>query len=227
MAEDWIKIRVDLIDDPAVISISEELDMDDFSVVGRLVKLWSWADKHSVNGNALCVTRMWIDRYINRTGFANAMANAGWLRGDDGEISLPNFERHNGNSAKKRAETNRRVANHRASKTVTQTKQDCNAKRVTKSVTREEKRRYISPIIPTLSEVIERCKEKGYNETFAKYYFETNTEREWKRNDGVAITKWRSNLATWISGLKPHEEAKYKLHPNGRLPRASEVTLPT
>jgi hypothetical protein len=53
------------------------------------------------------------------------MKSVGWLIGDDMAFSFPNFDRHNGETAKKRAETTKRVKKHR------------NAK----SVTREEKRR--------------------------------------------------------------------------------------
>lgn len=42
-------------------------------------------------------------------GFADALIQVGWLVENDGGLSLPNFERHNGKSSKKRAVTNERV----------------------------------------------------------------------------------------------------------------------
>jgi hypothetical protein len=139
MAGDWIKMRDDLYDDPAVISIGAATSLDEYGVVGRLHKLWSWADRHSLDGNALSVTRAWIDRYLSCDNFAESLFQAGWLTGVDGALSLPNFDRHNGETAKKRAQTNKRVAQHR------EKQRECNADSVTgdvtESVTREEKRR--------------------------------------------------------------------------------------
>jgi len=102
MAGDWIKMRVDLADDPSVIGIAVALDCSEFEVVGMLHRFWSWADAQSVNGHATSVTKEWIDRYVQRTGFAEALGKAGWLKEEKGGISIPNFDRHNGQSAKKR-----------------------------------------------------------------------------------------------------------------------------
>jgi hypothetical protein len=143
MAGDWIKMRHDLVDDPAVVLIASRTNMDEYGVVGRLQKLWSWADRHTITGNAMSVTRVWIDRYISAPGFADAMVEAGWLDGEDGSIDIPDFTVHNGESAKKRAQTNKRVAVSREKQR--DSNAECNANgnapSVTKSVTREEKRR--------------------------------------------------------------------------------------
>ena len=45
------------------------------------------------------------------------MIAVGWLAYVDEKLVLPNFERHNGESSKKRALTNRRVAEHRKRET--------------------------------------------------------------------------------------------------------------
>ena len=136
MAGDWIKMRCDLAEDPAVIGIAEALGVDEYLVVGKLHRLWSWADRQSVDGNAIGVTHSWIDRYLRAPGFAAAMLAVGWLVVDDGSVTLPNFERHNGKTAKARADTAKRVAAHRAG---------CNGKgngaSVTSPLAREEKRR--------------------------------------------------------------------------------------
>ena len=93
------------------------LNIDPDAVVGKLVRLWIWADQQSLDGNALSVTDFWIDRFTYCPGFAAAMREAGWLDGPSGAISFPNFARHNGKTAKKRSLTNDRVAKHRQSVT--------------------------------------------------------------------------------------------------------------
>lgn len=93
--------------------MAERLKIDPDSVVGKLIRVWVWADQNSVDGNEISVTDSFLDRLAHRKGFAKAMRSAGWLTGKDGGLIFPAFERHNGTTAKARAETNRRVANHR------------------------------------------------------------------------------------------------------------------
>jgi hypothetical protein len=109
MAGDWIKMRCNLDTDPAVFQIAAALEMDELAVVGRLWKVWAWADQHCADCNAVSVTRNVLDRITSTPGFADAMQKVGWLEGLDGALSFPHFDRHNGQTAKKRALTKNRV----------------------------------------------------------------------------------------------------------------------
>jgi len=119
MAGDWIKMRCDLPVDPAVIAVAAELGLSEDEVVGKLLRLWSWANRQTTDGNAPSVTEMFIDRYIGVTGFANSLANVGWLMVHSGGITFPNFDRHMSQSAKRRALTAKRVAQKRNAPNVT------------------------------------------------------------------------------------------------------------
>jgi len=103
MAGDWIKMRVDLADDPAVVSMASVLDMPEDEVVGKLHRLWAWADRHTTDGTAPGITSKWVDRYIC-SGFSAAMLAVGWISFPDNGVAFPNFDRHNGESAKRRGE---------------------------------------------------------------------------------------------------------------------------
>ena len=85
------------------------LGIDQDAVVGKLIRVWIWADQQSRDGHALSVTKAFLDRVTFQPGFADSMESAGWLT-NDGNLSLPNFDRHNGETAKKRALSNRRKA---------------------------------------------------------------------------------------------------------------------
>lgn len=101
----WIKMRRAISSDPDVFRIAELTGLDRFSVVGRLHALWSWADEHDVaNRDAVSVTQNYIDRVTECVGFADAMRHVGWLAGSDGALMFPNFERHNGHQAKRKAQ---------------------------------------------------------------------------------------------------------------------------
>ena len=125
------------------------LKLDPDAVVGKLIRVWVWFDKHTEDGNAKGVTYSLLDRIAGVTGFAEAMSFVGWIEQDGHNLTMPNFDVHNGKSAKKRAEAGRRIAKHR------KMKRDCNAESVTKSVTREEKRREDNnkPPLPPLGEI--------------------------------------------------------------------------
>lgn len=125
MAGDWIKMRIDLADDPAVISIAAMLGMDEDLVVGKLHRLWSWADQQTTDGtvtlpsresNDDSVTVALLDRYARATGFAQAMVSVGWLHISARRVTFPNFERHNGKSGKQRALTAKRAVTLRSRK---------------------------------------------------------------------------------------------------------------
>jgi len=110
MAAPWIKMRCDLATDPAVIAIAAATGLDEDHVVGKLHRLWAWADGHLRDGNARSVTDSWVDRYLGVSNFARAMESAGWLTITEDGIGFPNFGRHMSATAKKRAQTAERVA---------------------------------------------------------------------------------------------------------------------
>lgn len=113
MAGDWIKVEHTTPDKPEVVKLAGILGIDQDAVVGKLLRLWIWADQQSVSGNAITVTNSFLDRLVFCPGFAAGLVKVGWLNGREGLLSIPNFDRHNGQTAKNRANTNRRVANSR------------------------------------------------------------------------------------------------------------------
>lgn len=145
MAGDWIKMRADIAEDPAVIGIAATLGLDEFSVVGRLQVLWSWADGQSRDGHARGVTQEWVNRKVQCDNFAQAMCKFGWLQVTEAGIAFPNFDHHNGETAKSRALGTKRKQKQRSSDAeaagVTQTSDEMSRTERDKSETREEKRR--------------------------------------------------------------------------------------
>lgn len=144
----WIKVSVILHEKPEVTMMAGILDCDELCIVGRLVRVWSWFDQHTTDGVALRANKKLIDRMTNQGGFADAMIACGWLKNDENGVSIPDFDAHNGESAKKRAQTAKRVAKSRSiakaeSKQTTLPKKTCNAESVTdvthQALAREDK----------------------------------------------------------------------------------------
>jgi hypothetical protein len=113
MAGSWIKFDTSTSDKPEVWEMACELGIDPDAVVGKLLRVWTWFDDHTEKGNAPIVTRALLDRRVGVTGFVTAMINAGWMMETDGVLSVPNFDRHNGQTAKNRVLTAVRVAHHK------------------------------------------------------------------------------------------------------------------
>lgn len=140
MAGDWIKMRNDLPNDPAVYKIAAITKLDRFAVIGRLYAFWSWADKHAVDGRVDGATSHVVDDVTRHEGFADALAAVHWLQLGEEFIVLPHHERHNGESAKERGLKNARQARWRDGKDKVPPT-DVDAAPSTKTSTREEKRR--------------------------------------------------------------------------------------
>jgi hypothetical protein len=103
MAGDWIKFQIDTPDKPEVLAMASRLGIDPDAVVGKLIRVWSWFDKHTVDGNAHSVTFSFLDRLTSVTGFAEQMQFVGWLEQDGSILKMTHFDYHNGKSAKSRA----------------------------------------------------------------------------------------------------------------------------
>lgn len=148
----WIKFETATSDKPEVWQISTLLSIDPDAVVGKLLRVWAWFDSHTVNGNAPTVTKTLLDAHVRVTGFCDAMIECGWMISENGSIQLPNFDRHNGKTAKTRVLTAKRVAENRASNGgVTTVKQICNDASVTPALPKEEKNRKENinpPVVP-------------------------------------------------------------------------------
>lgn len=113
MAGDWIPMRLDLDRDPAVVAMAHELGLPILHVVGACWKVWSWFAEQSSGGHG-DITVMFLDSHAEVPGLSAAMMRRGWLRErDGGGLSIPNFDRWVGRSAKDRLKAARRQANKR------------------------------------------------------------------------------------------------------------------
>ena len=103
-------------DKPEVWRIASIIGCEPDAVIGKLLRVWSWFDSHTEDGNAEVGLEV-IDKIAGAVGFASALESVRWLTSSGSFIGIPNFERHNGKSAKNRLATSERVAKHRATKT--------------------------------------------------------------------------------------------------------------
>ena len=103
MAGDWIKVSTDIAKKPEVIIGARTLSVSRYEFVGICVGFWAWADHQTADGYLAGMEPDDLDAIMERQGFGAVMKRIGWLLQDDGGLMVPNFERHNGRSGKRRA----------------------------------------------------------------------------------------------------------------------------
>lgn len=149
MAGEWIKVRTNLWDDPRITQLCDLTGAAEATVIGGLYWLWATADEHTEDGHMVGLSIGAIDRKTGVKGLGQALLTIGWIEDTNGGITIIRFDEHNGTSAKNRASTAKRVANHaartkselKANDSVTPESDDTNAHTVSTPLAREDKRR--------------------------------------------------------------------------------------
>lgn len=99
----WIKMGVGLRRHPKVVRMAFALKADKLRVIGALHAVWCVFDEHSDDGHLDCYTLAIMDDEIGWRGFSAAMNAIGWLIETPEGLQAPDYEEHNGASAKRRA----------------------------------------------------------------------------------------------------------------------------
>jgi hypothetical protein len=115
MADDWIKVRVNLHSHPKVVRIVSAVCPQNVRdaigqtaarcmVIGALHAAWCLFDMHSTDGRLDGYSPEDLDQVVGLAGFSNAMQRVGWLHITDNCLQMRDFDAHNGKGAKRRAE---------------------------------------------------------------------------------------------------------------------------
>jgi|GEM_PF-904203 len=237
MAGDWIKFETATLEKPEVCQIADAADIDLDAAVGKLLRVWVWFDQQSEDGNAPSVSKKLLDRLVGVTGFCDLMESVGWMTNADGVITLPNFERHNGKTAKNRALTAKRVANHKVKSNA-----EANDAGVSDALPREEKRReekeqeqktmsdafaVFWKLYPKKVSKADAVKawgkiKKDMLPTIMKSLSVHLVCEQWVKDDGQFVP----NAATWLNKKKWEDEVKpYVEGTNGQRSGASRPSL--
>lgn len=118
----WVKMRKNLRDDPRVRAISRATSTDLRSTCGALFWFWAYADDHSRDGELPHTTPQDVDDLVATPGFAGALQAVHWLQvSDAGNVLVPRFDEHNGDTARERAQSAKRQSLYRNRNGVTGT----------------------------------------------------------------------------------------------------------
>lgn len=224
----WIKIDTTLFNKPEVVRISSLLKIKQTETVGLLVLFWTLAEGLTEDGTIPYYGRAEVDCAVNKRGFCQALESVGWIVVTDEGVSIPRFDRHNGRSAKRRAETSRRVNAHRLRNVTDVTREALQAKRGKRNARnekvtpREEKIREDSlreslpraharegdplPLVPSWAplakQVHEFAESRGYDREETLKFLLWHRQRGWTLN-GRPMADWEAALELWM--LRAHD----------------------
>lgn len=102
MAGEWIPIDCNLGTKPEVLEVAAATHEPIEVVVGRMVRLWSWAWHVTADGTIRVPRSMLATVAGGDETFWSAVERAGWLASTDDSITIPGWEERFGNAAKRR-----------------------------------------------------------------------------------------------------------------------------
>jgi hypothetical protein len=163
MAADWIPMRLDLDEDPAILEMADELNLGIWDVIGRCWRVWVWASR---NCHAESVTGVTLHRLdmVTHVGedFLQALQRTGWMEvfEQDGRpaVRWPNWDRWLSQSAKQRSLATirkRRQREKNGSKDVTEMSRSERDKSVTTEYRIQKKEKKKKPPTPFRPEEVE------------------------------------------------------------------------
>lgn len=208
MANDWIKMRADLQTHPKVFRIMSALNADvcphgvrtvsdKYRIIGALHAVWCLFDAHSDDGVLVGYSAEILDSSLGIPGFARAMEMVKWLVIEsDGVIKMPEFDTHNGASAKRRAKETDRKRKERLSENVRKMSAKCPQTMRTKSGLEKRREDIKNTPLPPTGE----CDEKRTPKTTGQEGYPADFEAAWKvypRKDGK-----RKAFQAWQKAIK-------------------------
>ena len=105
MSNNWIKVRIKLRTDPRTLALAAKLQCHPTLVLGGLFQLWSLGDEHGEYLRGF--SRSLLSQIIGVPNFAESLPKD-WLQDRSGGLLLPDYEKHNGSTGKKRAQNAKR-----------------------------------------------------------------------------------------------------------------------
>ena len=143
----WIKIQKSLPKSNKVLRLAEVLRVRRAEALGLALDWFCWLDEQCTDGSTGMTPRM-VNEVIGHKRFAEGLVAIGWAELDsEGRVCVVDFDAHNGQSAKARAMTAKRMAAGRLSKkrdaeSVTESTKECE-KRDAESVTETQQVRHL------------------------------------------------------------------------------------
>lgn len=190
MAGDWIKVEVGTASKMEVMRIAEMLGISRRECMGLLIEYWSWLDANARTESVPNLSRKSLDLYLNCPGFSACLEAVEWAEWDESgwQMTVINYEHHNGSSAKTRASDQRKKRDARRDKTGTRD-------RDREDLTKREKAKLSEPT----EEHKALAKERGLPiaDEWQKY-------RDWQASTGKSHKSEVAGFRNWLKNAKQY-----------------------
>lgn len=113
MAGFWIKWECGLTKKREIAIIARKLQCDRRQAAAMCMEFWEWASEQSTDGVLAGMALHDVSEVLGIKGFAEAMADAGWLTEGESGLQVPNWDRHNSKPAKLRLQSSERKRRER------------------------------------------------------------------------------------------------------------------
>lgn len=113
MAGDWLKVEKATPDKPEVRHIARLCNVSPGDAFAAWFRLWCYLDTVTADGEVRFLTPADCDEFARLPGIGAALSHdhgCGWIVFHSRGATVANWDRHNGESAKQRANTQLRVA---------------------------------------------------------------------------------------------------------------------
>jgi len=110
----WIKIETSTPNKPEIRAAARACGISRAEAFMAFFTTWAYFDEHCSDGFIGGLIPEDVDEISGVKGFGNALADVGWLAFDRSGMTIANWSRHNGTSAKQRSLTLNRVQTLRA-----------------------------------------------------------------------------------------------------------------
>ena len=112
----WMKVEFSTPNKPEIRAAARFCGTTRANAFLAFFEVWSYFDQNTATGFIPNLIANDLDEICHVKGFGKAMIQVGWILEDARGISVTNWERHNGKSAKARVLMEKRVQKHRAAK---------------------------------------------------------------------------------------------------------------
>lgn len=103
MAGHWIQWEKGLVKKPEMFHIARSLGVPTLHAAAACMLVWEWADDNTIDGHVRGMTPDDLCAAAGVPGIGAALLIVNWLIDTGDGITFPNWERHNGAPAKRRA----------------------------------------------------------------------------------------------------------------------------
>jgi len=102
----WIKVDIDIMNKPAIRAAARDCGCDVANAFAAWFRLYSWLDEHTADGDLL-TDRAELNAEARLPGIAESLERSGWLSFNGDTCTVTNWGSHNGQCAKRRAQSAR------------------------------------------------------------------------------------------------------------------------